>query len=76
MYELAVGKSPYANCSTDFDILTNIVKMPPPKLPEDMEFSQELRDFLAACLTKDYRQRPKYKQLIEHDFIKRHVSIL
>lgn len=76
LYELATGKSPYANFNTDFDILMNIVNDPPPVLPNDMEFSQELRDFLAACLTKDYKQRPKYKQLIEHEFIKRHKDTI
>uniref|UniRef100_A0A6G1SKH9 mitogen-activated protein kinase kinase n=1 Tax=Aceria tosichella TaxID=561515 RepID=A0A6G1SKH9_9ACAR len=72
LYELATGESPYAQFKTDFDILVNIVAKSPPSLPRDREFSEELIDFISVCLTKDFRQRPKYKQLMEHDFIKRH----
>lgn len=72
LYELATGRSPYTNCDTDFHILTKILKGPPPVLPNDMKFSQELRDFLAACLTKDVKQRPKYRQLMEFEFIRQH----
>lgn len=52
--------------------MMNIMKDPPPVLPSDMDFSQEFRDFLAACLTKEVKQRPKYKQLMEYEFVKRH----
>lgn len=74
LYELATGRSPYAECHTDFDILVRVVKDDPPSLPDEMEFSVEFRDFISACLIKDCKQRPKYKQLIEHDFIKRHLN--
>jgi mitogen-activated protein kinase kinase 7 len=76
LYELATGESPYAQFKTDFDILVNIVDKSPPSLPRDMEFSEEMIDFISVCLTKDFRQRPKYKQLMEHDFIKRHKDTI
>lgn len=76
LYELATGRSPYADCLTDFDILVKVVNDVPPSLPEDMEFSVEFRDFISSCLIKDCEKRPKYKQLIEHDFIKQHLNTI
>lgn len=74
LYEMATGRSPYAECNTDFDILVRVVKNDPPSLPEDMEFSPQFRSFISACLTKDCKQRPKYKQLIDHEFIVAHLN--
>lgn len=76
LFELATGRSPYAECNTDFDILVKVVKDDAPSLPEEMDFSREFRGFVSACLTKDCKQRPKYKQLIEHEFIRRHQSTI
>lgn len=42
----------------------------PPCLPEDQGFSENFKDFVKRCLTKDYKQRPKYNQLLEHPFLK------
>lgn len=75
LYELATGKRPFSECHTDFDILVKVVKDDPPTLPDSMDFSQEFRSFLSACLTKDWRQRPKYQQLIKHDFIKNYDGV-
>lgn len=72
LYELATGKVPYAHCESEFDILSNVVYKDPPSLPVESNFSEEFRDFIASCLTKDYKNRPKYKQLIEHKFILKH----
>lgn len=74
LYELATGRSPYAECNSDFDILTRVVNDEPPSLPDDMQFTLECRSFISACLTKDRKQRPKYKQLLEHAFIKKHLN--
>lgn len=74
LFELATGRSPYAECNTDFDMLVRVVNNDPPTLPSNIEFSPELRNFVSACLTKDWNQRPKYKQLLEHEFIKKHMS--
>lgn len=76
LFELATGKSPFAECHTDFDILVRVVKNDPPALPNDMDFSDEFRNFLSACLTKDWKLRPKYKQLIEHEFIVKHMNTI
>lgn len=74
LFELATGQSPYAECHTDFDILVRVVKDDPPALPDEMEFSAEFREFISACLIKDCKLRPKYRQLIEYEFIKRHLN--
>lgn len=72
LFELATGKSPYADCQTEFHILTKVVNDDAPRLPDDMEFTPEFRDFISLCLTKKHKLRPKYKQLLQHNFIKRH----
>lgn len=76
LVELATGAYPYKDCKTDFEVLTKVLDSDPPSLPDDAGFSEEFRDFVKRCLTKDYRQRPKYLQLLEHPFLKHHVSEL
>ena len=48
-----------------------VLKYAAPLLPEGRGFSPELRSFVKDCLTKDYKQRPKYKRLLDHEFIKK-----
>jgi len=72
LVEMALGRFPYQNCKTDFEVLSRIVQDPPPSLPSDGEFSAEFCDFIVVCLSKDYKKRPKYKKLLEHAFIKKY----
>lgn len=74
LYELATGNSPYADCSTTFDILARVVHEDAPRLPKETEFSDEFRSLISVCLTKDRKLRPKYKELLEHAFIKKHLD--
>jgi mitogen-activated protein kinase kinase 7 len=67
---LATAAYPYKDCKTDFEVLTKVLDSDPPSLPEDQGFSEDFKDFIKRCLTKDYRQRPKYNQLLEHNFLK------
>lgn len=69
MVELATGKFPYGNCQTDFEMMTKILNDDPPELPAG-KFSAEFVDFVAVCLRKNFHDRPKYRQLLEHQFIK------
>lgn len=46
----------------------------PPTLPQDALFSAEFQNFVNCCLTKNYKQRPKYNKLIEHPFIKKYEA--
>jgi mitogen-activated protein kinase kinase 9 len=45
------------------DLKKAICSKEPPSVPEDMEASSELRDFLYACLQKDA------PQLLRHPFV-------
>lgn len=75
LVELATGAYPYKDCKTDFEVLTKVLDSDPPALPEDAGFSSDFKDFVKKCLTKDYRQRPKYLQLLEHPFLNYHESL-
>lgn len=74
LVELATGAYPYKDCKTDFEVLTKVLDSDPPALPEDAGFSSDFKDFVKKCLTKDYRHRPKYLQLLEHPFLNYHES--
>ncbi|XP_028029549.1 dual specificity mitogen-activated protein kinase kinase 7-like isoform X3 [Bombyx mandarina] len=69
LVELATGVFPYRDCQNDFEVLTRVIADDPPKLPEDSNFSPEFKSFVSQCLTKNYRQRPKYVKLLEHPFV-------
>ncbi|XP_070499097.1 dual specificity mitogen-activated protein kinase kinase hemipterous-like isoform X2 [Chironomus tepperi] len=69
LVELATGAYPYKDCKTDFEVLTKVLDSDPPCLPDDQGFSEDFKDFVKRCLTKDYKQRPKYNQLLEHPFL-------
>ncbi|GAB6021983.1 Dual specificity mitogen-activated protein kinase kinase 7, variant 2 [Chamberlinius hualienensis] len=71
LVELATGKFPYDGCKTDFEVLTKVLQDDPPLLPPGKLFSVEFCSFVKDCLTKDYKRRPKYKKLLDHQFIKR-----
>jgi mitogen-activated protein kinase kinase 7 len=70
LVELAMGKFPYSECKTDFEVLSKVIQDDPPSLPPDRGFSPEFCNFVKSCLTKDYKKRPKYRKLLEHAFIK------
>mgnify|MGYP003449268990 FL=1 len=69
LVELATNAYPYKDCKTDFEVLTKVLDSDPPCLPDDQGFSEEFKDFVKRCLTKDFRYRPKYDQLLEHPFL-------
>ncbi|CAJ0610123.1 unnamed protein product [Cylicocyclus nassatus] len=71
LVELATGKYPYSHVGCEFAILAAIVRDPPPTLPQNMNFTPEFHDFISQCLQKDFQQRPKYKALLNHPFIRR-----
>ncbi|XP_064649831.1 dual specificity mitogen-activated protein kinase kinase 7-like [Lineus longissimus] len=75
LVELATGEFPYRNCKTDFDVLTKVLEEDPPLLPSRMGFSMDFCSLVRNCLTKDFKKRPKYKELLEHNFIKRYEML-
>ncbi|CAG2112083.1 unnamed protein product [Medioppia subpectinata] len=75
LVELATGKFPYHECNTDFEVLTKVIQEDPPSLPPESGFSHNLCSFVKSCLTKDYKKRPKYKKLLEHQFIRHYERV-
>lgn len=69
LVELATGVFPYRDCTNDFEVLTRVIADDPPQLPDDTDFTPEFKSFVTQCLTKNYRQRPKYPKLLEHPFV-------
>ncbi|CAH2242471.1 jg20455 [Pararge aegeria aegeria] len=69
LVELATGVFPYRDCQNDFEVLTRVIADDPPQLPDDRQFTPEFKSFVSQCLTKNYRQRPKYAKLLEHPFV-------
>lgn len=67
--ELATNEFPYS-WRNPFEQLKQVIDGDAPGLPDD-KFSPEFRDFVAQCLQKNADERPKYKGLLEHPFIKR-----
>ncbi|VDK59297.1 unnamed protein product [Anisakis simplex] len=74
LVELARCQNPYNGCSTEFEMLTRIVSDPAPRLDPSEGFSTEFCDFVALCLTKDVELRPKYKQLMQHEWLVRYEN--
>ncbi|KAI9313418.1 kinase-like domain-containing protein [Dichotomocladium elegans] len=72
LVEMAGGKYPY-KYDNMFAQLKAIVDEEPPTLPDD--FSEDARDFIAACLHKDAKERPSYGKLLEHPFIKKYEEV-
>nr|NP_001259501.1 hemipterous, isoform E [Drosophila melanogaster]NP_511142.2 hemipterous, isoform C [Drosophila melanogaster]AAB63449.1 MAP kinase kinase [Drosophila melanogaster]AAF48222.1 hemipterous, isoform C [Drosophila melanogaster]AGB95343.1 hemipterous, isoform E [Drosophila melanogaster] len=76
LVELATARSPYEGCNTDFEVLTKVLDSEPPCLPygEGYNFSQQFRDFVIKCLTKNHQDRPKYPELLAQPFIRIYES--
>lgn len=73
LVELATGVFPYRDCKCDFEVLSRVLNDDPPSLPLDQEFTLEFRNFVSSCLIKDYKVRPKYKQLLELPFLQKYM---
>jgi len=74
LVELATAVFPYTDCKTDFEVLTKVLQDEPPSLPSGKRFSMDFVSLVRQCLTKDYRHRPKYQQLLEHNFVRRYTT--
>ncbi|PAA50496.1 hypothetical protein BOX15_Mlig028471g1 [Macrostomum lignano] len=68
LYELCTGRFPYKQWGTMFEQLEQVVKSEPPRLT-DARFSEEARNFVNLCLSKDVKKRPKYRQLLQQPFL-------
>ena len=71
LVECALGQFPYTAYTGNnyFVLLSQILNDPPPQLPADT-FSDEFRDFILQCLSKEPEGRPSAEQLLTHPFIR------
>uniref|UniRef100_A0A915BR55 mitogen-activated protein kinase kinase n=4 Tax=Parascaris univalens TaxID=6257 RepID=A0A915BR55_PARUN len=74
LVELARGENPYHGCSTEFEMLSRIVSESPPRLTIEEGFSSAFCDFVSLCLTKEVERRPKYRELLMHEWIVRYEN--
>ena len=65
--ELVFGYPPFYDLSP-LRTLFLIPQKDPPRLIGN-SFSDEFKEFLTSCLTKDWKERPTAKQLLNHPFI-------
>ncbi|VDD92421.1 unnamed protein product [Enterobius vermicularis] len=71
LIEIATGSHPYSKWKTPFEQLKQVVHEPPPRLASGLGYSEVFQDFVALCLTKDYNLRPKYPDLLAHNFLQK-----
>ena len=55
--------------------MSRVLQDAPPLLPPGKGFSMDFGSFVRQCLTKDYHRRPKYQQLLEHNFVRRYTAM-
>ena len=72
MLELIMGEYPYPNSTNYFQLLHTITDGDVPKVPEDAGLSDDLRDFVSKCLSKDPAKRPTVTELQEHPWMKQY----
>ncbi|KAH7718091.1 mkk7 [Aphelenchoides avenae] len=68
LVHLATGKLPYGQNTNPFFLMAHIKQADPPRLA-DPHFTPELHDFVHRCLQKELEKRPKYKDLLQHQFL-------
>ena len=59
--ELTLGTFPYGKWTTIFEQLNAVVNGPPPKLPDDGRYSQELIEFAGAWYVQDWDTHIAYR---------------
>ncbi|KAL3092380.1 hypothetical protein niasHS_007589 [Heterodera schachtii] len=69
LVEIANGRHPYGKWKTPFEQLKQVIQEPAPTVDRNAGYSDNLHEFVALCLTKNFRERPKYKELLEHPFL-------
>ena len=57
LVELITGKFPFKTSKSFFDMQDAINNTPSPQVPDNENFSPELRDFVSRCLQKDTNLR-------------------
>ncbi|CAF0792866.1 unnamed protein product [Brachionus calyciflorus] len=73
LYEISTGKFPYPEWKSIFHQLSLVVEREAPKL-ESTRLSEDYKNFVNTCLTKDEQNRPKYNALLSHPLIVAHTN--
>ena len=66
---MAMGAPPYSHLPP-YPAMLQITQQESANVPDD-QFSAELRDFIAQCLTKDVKKRPRIQELAKHPFLEK-----
>jgi serine/threonine protein kinase len=67
VFEMVAGKPPFSHLDNAVAVMFQIVSATtPPSLPEDVTASEELRDLLNLCFTRDMNLRPSASDLLHH----------
>ncbi|CAF4693681.1 unnamed protein product [Rotaria sp. Silwood1] len=74
LYEISTGYFPFREWTSVYDQLEQIVEGPSLEFKID-RLSDDCKKFINACLNKDENLRPKYKQLLEHEFLQKAKEI-
>lgn len=74
IYEMVVGNPPYSEHSQDH-VLSMIPRNKPPRLPETSQFSPMLREFVAACLDEEPRDRLSAEELSRTRWCKAYAKV-
>lgn len=74
IYEMVVGNPPYSEHSQDH-ALSMISRNKPPRLPETSQFSPMIREFVAACLDEEPRDRPSAEELTRMRWSKAYAKV-
>ncbi|XP_052242175.1 uncharacterized protein LOC127852295 isoform X2 [Dreissena polymorpha] len=69
VFEMATRKPPWAEMNPMAAIFAIGSDKPVPQLPE--KFTEEARQFVTSCLTKDQSKRPSATELLSNQFLKR-----
>lgn len=73
LIEMATGNFPYSSWGSPFEQLKQVVKDDPPRLRSD-DFGDVFKNFIIACLQKNFQNRYNYEQLLNHPFIQEHTE--
>ncbi|CAF4987846.1 unnamed protein product, partial [Rotaria sp. Silwood1] len=74
LYEISTGYFPFREWTSVYDQLEQIVEGPSLEFKID-RLSDDCKKFINTCLNKDENLRPKYKQLLEHEFLQKAKEI-